>query len=174
MRLHPRILACVLPCPFASLETPAMSNPTPDTPPPAPSQTGRYLFVLILGLLLGVACVVMALRALESGKTWQDRYPSALMQLMSAHSAQLGQKAEANRCTASELMPHLEAMRMLGNDLEPAFAELGTDRRFMAYASDFRAQLDQLLTEPPHTCDALAEARGGIGAACKACHQDFR
>jgi len=151
-----------------------MSNPAPDTPPPAPSQTGRYLFVLILGLVLGVVAVVMALRALESGKTWQDRYPTAVMRLMVAHSAQLGQKAEANRCTAGELMPHLEALRMLGNDLEPAFAELGTDRRFMAYASDFRGRLDQLLADPPHACDALDAARNDIGAACKACHQDFR
>jgi len=141
---------------------------------PAPGQTGRYVFVLILGLLLGVIGVVMALRALESGKTWQDRYPSAVMQLMFAHSAQLGQKAEANRCTLSELTPHLDALRMLGNDLEPAFAELGTDRRFMAHASDFRGRLERILADPPHQCEALNEARSDIGAACKACHQDFR
>jgi len=161
---------------IASPETPAMSDSptTPDAPARAPGQTGRYLFVLILGVLLGVIAVVMALRALESGKTWQDHYPTAVMQLMRAHSAQLGQKAEAHRCTSSDLMAQFEALRMLGNDLEPAFAELGTDRRFMAYASDFRARLDQILADPPHTCDALDEARSAIGAACKACHQDFR
>jgi len=129
---------------------------------------------LILGVLLGVIGVVMALRALESRKTWQDRYPVAIMQLMSAHSAQLALKAEANRCTLSDLMPHLDALRMLGNDLEPAFAELGTDRRFMDYASDFRGRLDRILADPPHQCEALNAARSEIGAACKACHQDFR
>jgi len=150
-----------------------MSHP-PSTPNAAPSQTGRYLFVLLLGLFVGMIGVVMALRALESRKTWQDRYPGAVMQLMSTHATQLRLKADANRCTPSDLMPHLEALRILGNDLEPAFVELASDRRFMAHASDFRGQLNQILADPPHQCDALEQARNRIGGACKACHQDFR
>jgi len=130
--------------------------------------------MLLLGLALGIIGIVMALRAFESRKTWQDRYPAAVMQLMSAHSAQLRQKADANRCTPDDVLPHLHALRMLGNDLEPAFAELADDRRFVAHAGEFRGQLDTWLAAPPGNCTLLEQARGDIGEACKACHQDFR
>jgi len=142
--------------------------------PATPSQSGRYVFVFLLGLMVGIIGLVLALRALESRKTWQDRYPIAVMQLMSAHVMQLGQLGEANRCTSADILPHLQALRLLGNDLEPAHGELASDRRFMAHASDFRGQLDQALAEPPHNCVLLNETRGQIGGACKACHQDFR
>jgi len=142
--------------------------------PSTPSQTGRYVFIFLLGLLAGIIGIVLALRALESRKTWQDRYPIALMQLMSAHAMQLGQKGEAKRCTPNDVVPHLQALRLLGNDLEPAHDALGSDRRFMAHASDFRGQLDRVLNDPPQNCEILKQARGEIGGACRACHQDFR
>jgi len=146
-----------------------------DAPKPsAPSQSGRYLFVFLIGLMVGIIGLVLALRALDSRKTWQDRYPVAVMRVLTAHVMQLGQLGEANRCTSADVLPHLQALRLLGNDLEPAHGELASDRRFMAHASDFRRQLDQALTEPPHDCVLLNEARSQIGGACKACHQDFR
>ena len=37
-----------------------------------PSNAGRYLFLLILGLVLGVVATVMAMRALEQRK---DHFP---------------------------------------------------------------------------------------------------
>jgi len=142
--------------------------------PAAPSQSGRYVFVFLLGLMVGIIGLVLALRAFESRKTWQERYPIAVMQLMSAHMMQLGQLGEAKRCEPANALPHLQALRLLGNDLEPAHAELASDRRFMAHASDFRGALDQALAEPPNNCALLNDARGQIGGACKACHQDFR
>jgi len=142
--------------------------------PPAPNQSGRYVFVFLLGLMVGIIGLVLALRALESRKTWQDRYPIAVMRLLSAHVMQLGQLGEANRCAPEDVLPHLQALRLLGNDLEPAHGELASDRRFMGHASDFRGVLDQALAGPPHSCALLSEARGQIGSACKACHQDFR
>jgi len=142
--------------------------------PAAPSQSGRYVFVFLLGLMFGIIGLVLALRALESRKTWQDRYPIAVMRLMSAHVMQLGQLGEANRCAPEDVLPHLQALRLLGNDLEPAHGEFASDRRFMVHASDFRGVLDQALADPPHSCALLSEARGQIGGACKACHQDFR
>jgi len=145
------------------------------SPPPAvPGQRGRYVFVFLLGLGAGVIALVLALRALDAGKTWQDRYPLALMQLMAAHSAQLRQQFEGNRCRPADTLAHLEALRMLGNDLEPSHADLGSDRRFSAHAREFRAELERRLAAPPQDCAQLDEARTGIGSACKACHQDFR
>jgi len=138
------------------------------------SKTGLYVFVFLFGLAAGIIGLVLALRALESRKTWQDHYPTAVMQLMSAHMAQLEQKGDANRCTLGHLLPHLQALRLVGNDLEPAYGGLGSDRRFTAHASDFRGRLDQILAEPPRNCALLQQARSEIGSACKACHQDFR
>jgi len=147
---------------------------TAPPPPAAPRQSGRYLFMFLLGLGAGVIGLVLALRALEAGKTWQDRYPIALMQLLSAHTAQLRQTLDAKRCTPADALPHLQALRALGNDLEPAYRELGSDRRFMQYAVEFRATLDRVLAELPQHCPQWDDARKAIGGACRACHQDFR
>jgi len=151
-----------------------MSDPPAATPPPASSNAGRYLFMFLLGLVLGSVAVVMGWRALEARKTWQDRYPPATMHLFQAHTAQLQQLAKAHRCTAADTLIHLEMLRHLGNELEPAFAELGNDRRFVEHAAQLRAVLDQALTVPPQQCEQLASVQADIGAACKACHQDFR
>src|SRR5690606_32226121 len=111
--------------------TPRMSTPGPEDGPKKPSAAGRYFFMFLLGLALGVVAVVMLLRALEGRKTWQDRYPHAAMHLLSAHMAQLRGKIEANRCNPTDVLPHLQSIRSLGNDFEPAFPGLADDRRFV-------------------------------------------
>lgn len=146
--------------------------PVPQAKPP--SQAGRYLFLFLLGLVLGVVAVVMLLRALEARKTWRDHYPAATMHLLSAHSAQLRGKIEANRCNPTDILPHLQSIRSLGNDFEAAFEDLRDDRRFAEHASQFRATLDTALASPPLNCTGAGETASAIGAACKACHQDFR
>lgn len=138
-----------------------------------PSAAGRYLFLFLLGLVLGAVGVVMGLRAIEARKTWQDHYPHAAMQLMSAHAAQLAASADANRCSPTDLLPHLQSLRSLGNDLEPAFGELGIDKRFIAHAGQFRATLDSALASPPLNCASLKDVQAKVGETCKACHQEF-
>ena len=142
--------------------------------PKRPSAAGRYLFVFLLGLVLGIVAIVMLLRTLESRKTWSDHYPHATMQLLSAQSAQLRDKITANRCAPADLLPHLQSMRSLGNDLEPAFPDLRDDQRFATHTSQFRATLDAALASPPLTCAAATAVADKIGESCKACHQDFR
>lgn len=158
-----------------------MSTPADDhsqlpvlQPEQKPSVAGRYLFLFLLGLVLGIVAVVMLLRTLEARKTWRDHYPHATMQLLSAHSAQLREKIAANRCNPTDTLPHLQAMRSLGNDLDPAFVDLRDDRRFGEHASHFRATLDAALASPPLNCTGAEATATGIGEACKACHQDFR
>jgi len=151
-----------------------MSDQPAATPPPAPSNAGRYLFMFLLGLVFGAVAVVMGWRAIQSRQTWQDRYPLAAMHLLQAHTAQLQQLAKAHRCTAADTLIHLEMLRHLGNELEPAFGEISSERRFVEHASQLRAVLDQALAEPPQQCEQLASVQADIGAACKACHQDFR
>ena len=140
----------------------------------APSVAGRYLFFFLLGLVLGIVAIVMLLRTLDSRKTWRDHYPQATMQLLSAQSAQLREKITANRCGPSDLLPHLQSLRSLGNDFEPAFPSLQDDPRFTQHAADFRATIDAALASPPLTCAAATAVTEQVGEACKACPQDFR
>jgi hypothetical protein len=148
------------------------SSPTPTTRPG--SNAGRYLFLFVLGLALGVVGVVMALRALDARKTWQDRYPTAAMQLMQAHMAQLGRSTEANRCAATDTLPHLQALRVLANDIEPSMPGLRDDARFVGHAGKLRATLDSALANPPVNCAGVGTAARQLQDACKACHQDYR
>jgi hypothetical protein len=150
-----------------------MSIP-PDATPAKPSAASRYLFVFLLGLAIGAIALVMIMRTLEAKKTWQDRFPDAAMDLMQAHMAQLKASTEANRCSATDTLPHLQALRMISNDIEPAFGDLREDARFSKHASTLRATLDDALAAPPLNCAGVAATAGKIGEACKACHQDFR
>ena len=146
------------------------------TPPPAKSSAAtRYLFVFLVGLAIGAIAVVMILRTVEAKKTWQDRFPVAAMDLMQAHAAQLKASTEANRCSATDTLPHLQALRLVANDIEPAFGTgMSEDARFSKHASKLRATLDETLAAPPLNCAGVTAATGKIGEACKACHQDFR
>lgn len=141
---------------------------------PGTSIASRYLFLFLLGLVLGAVSVVMALRAIEARKTWQDRYPYAAMQLMQAHVAQLDASTTANRCAATDTLPHLQALRTIANDIEPAFGGLRDDARFASHASKLRATLDDALSTPPLNCMGVGATSKQIGEACKACHLDYR
>ena len=148
------------------------SKPRPPRKPP--SAAGRYLFLFLLGLVIGIVAIVMLMRTLETRQTWQDHYPHAAMQLMSAHTAQLRQKLDANRCAATDVLPHLQALRTLGNDLDPAFPDLRENSRFAGHTGSFRGTLDKALSAPPMNCAGLKTTLDDIGGDCKACHTDFR
>ena len=156
------------------MPTPTETKPTPPPAPAKPSVASRYLFVFLIGLVIGAIAVVMMLRTIEARKTWQDRFPEAAMDVMQAHMAQLKASTEANRCSATDTLPHLQALRTIANDIEPAFGDMREDARFSKHASTLRATLDATLASPPLNCAGVTVAAGKIGDACKACHQDFR
>ena len=145
-----------------------MSNVDPNR---KPSNAGRYLFLLILGLVLGVVATVMAMRALEQRK---DHFPEALMHVQQWHMGQLKGDMEQNRCNATDVLPHLQALRLSANDLEAAFPDLRDDARFKTAASAMRAAADKAVANPPLTCEGVGAAMKSLGESCKACHQDFR
>ena len=72
------------------------------------------------------------------------------------------------------ISPHLQALRMLGNDLDQAFPKLRENTRFAAHTGSFRATLDEALASPPMSCPGLQSTLEAIGNDCKACHGDFR
>mgnify|MGYP003576640425 CR=1 FL=1 len=140
-------------------------------PPRRSGNAGRYLFLFLLGLVVGAVCTVMAVRALQARS---DPFPDALMQVMARQSGELGDSAKANRCTASDVLPRLQSLRALSNDIEMAFPGLKDDARFATSASALRATLDEALAAPPTDCAQLTATAGRIGEDCKACHRDFR
>jgi len=145
-----------------------MSTPDPAT---QKSNAGRYLFLLILGLVVGVIATVMALRALEARK---DHFPGALMEVQGWHMGQLKSAMEQNRCSASDVVPHLQALRMTANDLEPAFPDLRDDERFKTAAAAMRGAVDKAINTPPLSCESLAGTMKAVGDTCKGCHRDFK
>lgn len=141
------------------------------TAPARKSHATRYLFLFLLGLVIGAIGTVMALRAIDARR---DHFHEAVMHVQGWHTARLKAGIDSNRCAATDALPHLQALRTMANDLEPAFPDLADDERFAGHASELRARLDAAIAAPPGDCAALGETLGGIGEACKACHQDFR
>ena len=136
-----------------------------------PSNAGRYLFLLILGLVLGVVATVMAMRALEQRK---DPFPDALMHVQQWHMGQLKADMEQNRCAPTDTLPHLQALRVSANDLDAAFPDLADDQRFQAASAAMRAAADRAVSSPPLSCEGIGATMKSLGEACKACHQDFK
>ena len=143
------------------------------TPDPAAkkSNAGRYLFLLILGLAVGAIATVMVLRALEARK---DHFPGALMEVQGWHMGQLKSAMEQNRCSASDVVPNLQALRMTSNDLEPAFPDLRDDERFKSAAAAMRGAVHKAINAPPLSCESLAGTMKAVGDTCKGCHRDFK
>lgn len=148
-----------------------MSTPADASNAKKPSSAGRYLFLFVLGLVLGAIGSVMAMRAIQAR---QDPFPDSLMHVQQWHMGQLKATVDANRCAATDVLPHLEALRALGNDLEPAFPDLADDQRFKDHASKYRAAVDAARASPPLNCAGAGTALKSLGDSCKACHQDFR
>jgi len=121
--------------------------------------------------VLGVIATVMTMRALNERK---DHFPDALMHVQQWHMGQLKADMDANRCNATDILPHLQALRVTANDIDAAFPDLRDDTRFTAASSAMRAATDKAIANPPLTCDGLGATMKSIGETCKACHQDFR
>jgi len=151
-----------------------MSTTPPAAPPPRASSAAGYLVVFAIGLLVGIVLIVVLLRAFEGRRTWEDRYPAALMQLYQAQMAQLSNTLDANRCAPADTLTHLQTLRALSNDLEPAFPDLRDHRGFVAHAGRTRDTLDAALASPPTDCAQLRTTIDTIGTHCSACHQDMR
>ncbi|QGM01846.1 hypothetical protein FEO89_14370 [Stenotrophomonas maltophilia] len=141
------------------------------SPPRRPSTAYRYLFVLGLGLLIGLIATVMVGRALQARR---DPFPDSLMQVMQRQSQLLQQAQQQNRCSLADSVPRLQAMRLLSNDLDLAFPGLKDSAQFQQHASQLRGNLNAALAAPPSDCAALAQVVETVQADCRACHQDFR
>ena len=151
-------------------ETLRMSTP-PEQARSKSSAFGRYFFVFLLGLAIGAIGLMTALNAWNARK---DHFHESVMHVQEWHLKQLGTKALENRCNATDVIPHLKALRTTADDLESAFPDLSDDERFVKHASGMRAALDAALSAPPINCEGVSAVAAKIGESCKGCHQDFR
>lgn len=141
------------------------------SPSPGHTTAHRYLFVLALGLLIGLVATVMVGGAVQARR---DPFPGSLMQVMQRQSHLLQQAQRQNRCSLADSVPRLQALRLLSNDLDLAFPQLQHDHRFQAHASAYRSTLNDALAAPPADCAALGRLAQAMQDDCRACHQDFR
>ncbi len=130
----------------------------------------RNALLIVLGLVVGVAGTVMAMASLRHGPS----FPESLMKVQGHHMGALDGNVKQNHCAVADNLPHLQMLRSLSSDIEPAFLPIEKEQDFRQKAGDLRASLDALLAAPPATCAAVREAQEKIGKACKACHDEFR
>jgi hypothetical protein len=128
----------------------------------------RNLILFLLGVAVGVLGAVNVVNALRQ----RDAYPRGLMDVMQHHEAMLRQDLKLNRCGARTAAA-LGSLRELAKDIEPAFdAEGAGDAPFREYAQRLRDTL--AASSGAAECSALASSVNKIGAACDACHRQFR
>ena len=140
-------------------------------PAPRKNNAARYLFVLLLGLAIGAIAVVMLMRAWDARR---DHFHESVMYVQQWHLDQLKKNVAENRCGATDTLPHLAALRVMADDLEPAFPDLRDDKRYVDHASRMRGALDTARNSPPLNCAGVSAMVKTVGEACAACHQDFR
>lgn len=130
----------------------------------------RSILLLLVGITLGAACTAYLMNALNRRSAYSD----GVMTVMGHQMKSLGQNLKQNRCSPSDLTPHLQTLRLVANDIEPAFDSMKDDAQFGRYASSLRAAADTALAAPLTTCAVASTAIGKVDQACDSCHRDYR
>ncbi|KLD71484.1 hypothetical protein [Xanthomonas pisi] len=140
--------------------------------PPNQSRAARYAFMLVLGVLIGLITTVMVARALQARR---DPLPDSLMQVLDYQLRAL-QPPPGEACVPAQQQARLQSLRLLADELEPAFAQTGEDRRFGEHAQALRVALAQAQAQrsAPSSCAAFVPIKRQISETCQACHRDFR
>ena len=81
-----------------------MSDPQPTAA--RKSNATKYLFLFLIGLVIGIIGTVMAMRAIDARK---DHFPESVMQVQQWHLGQLKDRVTENRCAATDTLPHLQS-----------------------------------------------------------------
>jgi hypothetical protein len=130
----------------------------------------NYLITFAVAFVLGIALSVIGMNYLNQG----PNNPKGVMTVMGMKMSALKNNVQQNRCAPTDIIPHLQTLRYVGNDIEAAFGEMSNNEQFIRYASDFRATADGALTVPPANCAAAEAALSRMGKACENCHRDYK
>jgi hypothetical protein len=104
----------------------------------------RLIVLFLVGLVVGVAGTLIAINSLNRHTPWSK----ATMAVMGQQMKAVGGNVKANHCSATDLVPKLQVLRLVANDIEPAFGDDGKDPQFGRYAADLRAAADATLAKP--------------------------
>jgi hypothetical protein len=130
----------------------------------------RLLVLFLVGLAVGALGTLIAINALNRGTA----YPNAVMAMMGQQMKAIDHSVKANKCAATDLVPRLQTLRLVANDIEPAFAGEIEDAQFNRYSADLRAAADAALMAPPVSCQSASATLSNLDKACDSCHRDFR
>ena len=130
----------------------------------------RIFVSLLIGLLIGAFATVIGLSYLQKATSYHD----GVMAVISAQMRAMENAVKANRCADTDLIPSLQTMRALGNDLEPAFLPTEDDKLFSDHAANYRAAVDEALFVTPMNCLDANKMLDNLSTTCKTCHQDFK
>lgn len=130
----------------------------------------RSLVLFLVGLAVGAIAAVLVVNAINRG----PHYDIAVMTVMAQHMKAMDHNIKANRCATTDIGPHLQTLRLVANDIEPAFGDMKDDAQFGRYASQFRAAADGALQAAPASCAAAGAILSKLDKACDACHRDYR
>jgi cytochrome c556 len=130
----------------------------------------RLVVLFLVGLAVGALGTLVAVNALNRGTAW----PNAAMAMMGQQMKAMDASVKANHCAATDLVPRLQTLRFVANDIEPAFAGDIDDAQFKRYAADLRGAVDAALANPPASCTAASTTLSSLGKACDSCHRDFK
>ena len=130
----------------------------------------RLIVLFLIGLAVGAAGTLIGINALNRHTPWSK----ATMAVMGQQVKAMGENVKGNHCAATDLLPKLQTLRLVANDIEPAFADDIKDPQFNRYAADLRAATDAALASPPAGCAAANATLTSLGKACDSCHRDFK
>ena len=130
----------------------------------------NFVITFAVAFVLGIALTAIGLNYWNQGPD----YPKGVMTVMGMKMSALKNNVKQNRCAPTDIIPHLQTLRYVGNDIEAAFGEMSDNDQFIRYASDFRASADGALTIPPANCAAAEAALSRLGKACENCHRDYK
>ncbi|HOZ05841.1 MAG TPA: hypothetical protein PLF92_10410 [Arenimonas sp.] len=130
----------------------------------------NFVITFAVAFVLGIALTAVGINYLNQGPD----YPKGVMTVMGMKMSALKNNIQQNRCAPTDIIPHLQTLRYVGNDIEAAFGEMSDNEQFIRYASDFRATADGALTVPAANCAAAEAALSRMGKACENCHRDYK
>jgi cytochrome c556 len=132
----------------------------------------RFARLILLGIAIGAFGTVAVLNALRAGTA----FPRGVMAVSGHHMAGMRDAVLASPCQPDQVTRHLQALRVLADDIDPAFLPDGMqDPTFSRYAADLRQRLDAAIARVPTAdCAALSIELGNVNDGCKACHRDYR
>lgn len=125
----------------------------------------RQAILFVLGLTVGAIAAANIVSTLRQ----RDAYPRGLMNVMQHATSLLHDAARANRCDATT-QGALERLQGLAGDIESAvYGTEPPDPPFAEYAQRLRAAIP-----PSLECNRLPQSLDRVGAACDACHRQYR